>query len=201
MLTLSALSTGASNLMRARLTSIALPCGAGLLLLAAPALANPYDDCVLQHMGNAQIEVAVNAIERACIAKTSIPVSQDEARKLLDGQTTALAGKFNVGGFTPERGLLVELKNTTSFDITELAVTIINKTTQRETTYPVSVFFGTLPPGVMLGKAPEPSASQILPSGKTIRFFVAIHEVTDISTDFPKNFSWSVTPIKGIPPN
>jgi hypothetical protein len=93
-----------------------------LLTAAAPAFANPYDDCILQHMGTAQNETAVNAIERACIDKTSTAIPPDEN---FAGGLGGELGKFNTGsGASVEYGLLVTFKNTTNFNITEVMVTI-----------------------------------------------------------------------------
>src|SRR5580704_11295989 len=95
-----------------------------LSLLTVPALGNPYDDCILQHMGPAQNQAAVYAIERACIAKTSIAISRDEVANF-EVAANASVGTFNTG-FSLENGLLIELKNTTKFNITEVVVTVHN---------------------------------------------------------------------------
>jgi hypothetical protein len=176
---------------------IPLACGAGLSLLAAPALGSPYDDCILQHMGTAQNQAAVHAIERACIAKTSIGIA--EGTDLV----RATVGKFKMG-FSFQNGLLVELKNTTQFHITELIVTVQNKDTNKITEYPVDSFImpTDLPPGYVITGLPETIAfMQIIPSGKTRTFFVHVTEVTDKFADFPKKFSWGIILTKGIPAN
>jgi hypothetical protein len=182
-----------------RATLISLACGAGLLSFAAPAVANPYDDCILQHMGTAQNEAAVNAIERACIAKTSIAIPREEVGNFESG-TNASVGQFNTGYGSLEYGLLVELKNTTKFNITEVVVTVRNKDTNKVTEYPVDTFDAPLPPGALLSKLAEPAYRQIIQSGKTWSFFVRATEVTKSTVvDFGKKFSWGVTPTKGIP--
>jgi hypothetical protein len=67
--------------------------GLGLLLLSTSAFANPYDDCILQHMGTAQNKDAVYAIERACISKTSAPIPFDDN---FTGGLSADVGQFTV---------------------------------------------------------------------------------------------------------
>jgi hypothetical protein len=80
----------------------------GLFIGTAPALANPYDDCILQHMGTAQNKAAVDAIERACIAKTSIAIPREEVANF-EGGMNAHVGNFNTGFGSLEYGLLVEM--------------------------------------------------------------------------------------------
>lgn len=53
-----------------RITALTIIC-----LSPVPATANPYDDCILEHMANAQNKDAVYAIEKACINKTSIAIN------------------------------------------------------------------------------------------------------------------------------
>jgi hypothetical protein len=103
----------------------------GALLFADPTLGNPYADCILQHMGTAQNDAGVAAIERACIDNTSIAIPPDDT---FAGDLNANVGNFNIGyGGAVEYGLLVTLKNTTNFDITQVVVTIRNKDTQQIT--------------------------------------------------------------------
>jgi hypothetical protein len=103
----------------------------GLTILSHPALANPYDDCILQHMGTAQNQTAVYAIERACIDKTSVPIAPDDN---FAGGLNANVGEFNTGDIGgPEHGLVVTMKNTTNYNVTEVIITIINKTTHELT--------------------------------------------------------------------
>jgi hypothetical protein len=184
--------------MRAPL--IALTCGAGPLLLTAPALGNPYDDCILQHMGTAQDKTAVNAIERACIAKTSIAIPPDDN---FAGGLNANIGKFNTGsGAADNSGLLVTMKNTTIYNVTEVVVRIVNKRTQEIARYPIDSFSEPFPPGTVLTGLGEPALLQIVKPGETRRFFVHIDEaMTQPADDFGKKFTWGVTPTKGIPAN
>jgi hypothetical protein len=171
----------------------------GLFIGTAPALANPYDDCILQHIGTAQNKAAVDAIERACIAKTAIAIPREEVSNF-EGGINARVGQFNAGFGSLEYGLLVEFKNTTKYNITEVVVTVQNKDTNKTAEYLVDAFNSPLPPGAVLTELAEPAYRQIIPSGKTWSFFVHINEVAS-DGDFGKKFTWGVTPTKGIPPN
>jgi hypothetical protein len=167
------------------------------LPLAVPDLSNSYDDCILQHMGTAQNEAAVNAIERACIDKTSIAIPPDDFKGGIDADL----GNFNTGSGTLEYGLLVTLKNTTNFNITEVVVIIRDKATNAATQYPVRDFDAPLPPGHLLTKLAEPAYRQIIRPGDTRKFFVRINEGKDNPSAFSKHFTWGVMPTKGIPTN
>jgi len=166
-----------------------------LLLLTVPALANPYDDCILQHMGTAQNEAAVHAIERACIGKTSVPIPPDDN---FAGGIAAAVGNFSTGSGAPEYGLLVTLKNTTKLNITEVVTVIRNTDTKKAEEYPVHEFDEPLPPGAMRTKLAEPAYRQIIRTGATRKFFVRITEARDNPSEFPKRFTWGVVPTKGI---
>jgi hypothetical protein len=164
------------------------------LILAVPALANPYDDCILQHMGTAQNEAAVNAIESACIAKTSVAIPPDDFRGGIDADL----GNFNTGSGTLEYGLVVTLKNTTNFNITEVVVIVRDKTTKAATQYPVHDFDAPLPPGAWLTKLAKPANRQIIKAGDTRKFFARINEGKNNPSSFTQHFTWGVVPKKGI---
>jgi hypothetical protein len=181
--------------LEARRSSTALAAACASLLRTLPALANPYDDCILQHMGTAQNKAAVHAIERACIGKTSIPIPPDDN---FAGGIAAAVGNFNTGSGAPEYGLLVTLKNTTNLNVTEVVIAIRNKDTKKAEEYPVHEFDESLPPGVMLTKLAEPAYRQIIKAGETRKFFVRIIEARDNPSEFPKRFTWGVVPTKGI---
>ncbi|MFY9838893.1 MAG: hypothetical protein WAK55_20935 [Xanthobacteraceae bacterium] len=90
---------------------------------------------LLGHQTNAAL-----AIETACISKTSIPVtSAFNAAADLDAK--AGAGHFNTGyagGW--EYGLLVTIKNSTPFNVTELVVTVQDRKTNKTNAYVVDNF-------------------------------------------------------------
>jgi len=170
----------------------------GLLVLSTRVLANPYDDCILQNMGTAQNEAAVYAIERACINKASVPIPPDDK---FAGALNANAGDFNTGHGSLEHGLVVTMKNTTNYSITEVVVSILHKGTQESTRYTVSSFNAPLPPGAIISKLGEPALTRTIKPGETRRFFVHIDEVLPAHPEFTKKFAWDVMPTKGIPAN
>jgi hypothetical protein len=173
------------------------PCVAGFSLLTAPAIANPYDDCILQHMGTAQSDTAVNAIERACIDKTSVVIPPDDN---FAGGLDAGLGKFNTGsGAAVDYGLLVTMENSTHYYVTEVVVSVFDKSTKKVTRYSVDTFDAPLPSGTFLTKLGEPAYRWVIKPGTTRQFFVHINEATQTASDFAKKFAWGVMPTKGIP--
>ncbi len=169
-------------------------------LHASQALANPYDDCILQYMAGAQNQTAVYAIERACISKTSVPVP-DTYQAALNAGSGAAYGTFNIGSGSLETGILISIKNSTPFDITEASVSISNKTTGVAKYYDVSRFIGILPAGTFLGGPAEPAFEQVIKAGQSARFFVRLDEVVPAAAQFDKLYQWGIAPVKGIPAN
>jgi len=177
--------------------------GMAILLIAnfsGKASANPFDDCILKFMGTAQNESAVYAIERSCISKTSIDIPEDEGKKLSQ-EAKAFPGTYNLGGYTPETGLVIHVKNTTGFAVTQMLVSITNKATHVANTYPVFEIRTVEPQGVTVTGMPDPALAQILQKGAVINLFVAIDEVRTSGAKFGERYNWDIRAIKGIPTN
>ena len=106
--------------------------------LSRSANANPYDDCILQYMAGAQNQTAAYAIERACISKTTVAVPVDILPAWNESQVSSTAGDFNVGAGHLERGIVIWITNPIPFDLTEVQVNIMNKTTKVAKNYDVT---------------------------------------------------------------
>ena len=165
--------------------------------LLAPARANPYDDCTLEHMSTAQNEAAAYAVERACISKTSVPITTTPDVLAREGK--AGSDYFNTG-FGYSYGLLVTIKNATTFNITELVVVVQDQKTSKENEYVIDQFREPLSGPGYYKTLGEPALVNIIPSGKTRSFFVQATEVTaDTVKDVFKRFTWDLRLSKGIP--
>jgi hypothetical protein len=169
--------------------------GFGAVALARAASANPYDDCILQYMGKAQDRGAVYAIERACISKTTVPIPNDPSFAGL----SANLGSFNMGFGSLAWGLVITLKNTTAYSITQVKVFIRNKATKTDAEYVVDKFDEPLPVGTVLSGLGEPYLEQVIRPGQTQSFFTAISEVAKSADEFGKKYDWFVIPTQGIP--
>jgi hypothetical protein len=168
-----------------------------LAALIAPARANPYDDCILEHMGTAKIEEAVYAVERACISKTSVPITSTFDELAREGR--AWADYFNTG-FGYSYGLQVTIKNTSPFNITELVVVVQDRKTGKVNEYVLNQFHEPLSGSGFVSKPAPPDFQNIIHVGTTRSFFVAATEVTEgTAKDFFKRFTWGLRLSKGIP--
>ena len=172
-----------------------IPLAAFAFQAAAPAKANPYDDCILEHMANTQTREAVYAIERACISKTSVKITEEKLT--ID---SAYAGTYN-NGYQAVKGLVISATNNTVFAITEVAVTLEDKQTRAVTRYMLDTFAGPLPNGTLVSGPPEPAFAQIIKSGASRTFLVDMRDLPVNMAEFSKHFAWDVVPTKGIPSN
>jgi len=177
---------------------IVVASGVSLLLSAAPALGNPYDDCILEFLGASQSEVAVNAVERACINKVSVAIQVD--KKAANFGVSASVGNFNTG-YSVEYGLAVRVWNATEFDVTEVKVLITHRESGMVGEYFVENFDPPIAAGMSISKLGAPHYRQIIKSGQIRTFFMRIDEQAKDSTQFAKEFSWEAVPTKGIPSN
>jgi hypothetical protein len=166
----------------------------------APAHANPYDDCILEHMGTAQNEAAAHSIQRACISKSSISITRT-FDPTADLNAMAWPGNYNTGYIDGWKyGLLVRIKNLSTFNITELVVIVRDQKTNKTNEYVVSDFDEPLNGPGLISKEAEPAYRNIIPVGKTRAFLVPATEVTeDAINDFFKRFTWNLRLSKGIP--
>lgn len=176
-------------------TLFAVAALAGLTL--GEAVASPYDDCILEHIGMTHDKEAVRVLEQACINKTSVPISTDPIG------VNASAGKFSMGGLQGDYGLLVTLRNSTNYDITEVLLVLTNKADEQPVnSYRVRGFHDMLPDGVWLAEAPDPAVAGIIKSDSTRRFFVRVDEVADYVANFSSfwnRFGWYAIGTKAIP--
>jgi hypothetical protein len=165
---------------------------------AGPASANPYDDCVLQHVGSAQNQTAVYAIERACINKTSVPMSLTDSGTILDS-SRAWAGSFNMGSGYLQPGMVFEITNDTHFDITQVKIYVVKIGGGIQHIYKISNFRAPLRTGTFLSGLGEPGLTQVIKSGDSRQFVVEIPYADNKNGNFFKEYSWSVIPSEGIP--
>ena len=169
------------------------------VIFSQAAVADPFDECILQHMGTARDQAAVYSIERACISKTSVAIPYDPD---FEGALSANVGSFNTGsGASINYGLVITLKNTTKFNITSLKVIIRDKLTKKDSEYFVEEFSGPFPPGFIITGLGEPSRLQIIKIGETRDFFVHIGEFVRTPAEFGKKFDWAVMPMRDISVN
>jgi hypothetical protein len=92
---------------------------AGALLgLSTMALANAFDDCVLEKMPSATSDLVAKSIKTACLRKSSVDLTQDDLHSVVGEM---VYGAFGSDG---EPGFMVDLKNDTNFIVTEVTVAV-----------------------------------------------------------------------------
>lgn len=157
--------------------------------LPSIANANSFDDCVLENMKAATSDLAAKSIKTACLRKNSIALPQDDVR-LLAGQIW-----YGAYGTDGEPGFLVELKNDSSFIVTEVTATVTVEGRPSQT-FKVD-YFWYRPPGVVFtGLPPDPTVLMRIDPHTQKRFQFA-GTVADIT---PKaKWSWNIVSAKGIP--
>ena len=145
----------------------------GFLALApATALANAYDDCVLQYMAGAQNQQAVYAIERSCISKVSVSLESTQLQGMLKSIFLINVGSFSAGYTTPVVGLLIRLDNNGPTPITSVSISLRGKKTQGTGHYTITRFMEPQQPGVLFSGLPEPLFEQSIPPGTSKTFIV-----------------------------
>ena len=172
----------------------------GVMIAVSSASSNPYDDCILQYMGGAQTQMAVYAIERSCINKTAVLIPEAEIG-LISSSVVAYAGLYNMGYGRSEPGLTIRIINATSFDLVEVRVLITNKKTGQARIQPVTQFNASLSPGAFYSGVGEPALVSVIKQRASREFVVPIPEVSSVSAEFSKNYSWDIFAVRGVPTN
>lgn len=165
-----------------------------LLAITTEANANPYDDCILQHMTNTQNQTVAFAIESACISKSSVALTRPE----FIADSKIYGGEFYVGDIYPRKGFVVKFKNSTNYDATELALVFANRKTHQETAYTETSFRGPMPKGTFVTGLPEPGLGNIIKAGSSSEVFFEVAYIGKLD-DFFKDHDWWISVTKGIP--
>lgn len=163
------------------------------------ARANPYDECILHHMGGAQTKEAVYAVERSCINTTTVNLPNDETEKLA-ASSQAVPGSFNDGylSINRKRQLLIRITNVTTFDLTGVLLAVFDRSAKKLHTYSVTSFDGPLPEGAFTTGIGEP-ALNVIKAGAQTSFLVDVDDLNVNMANFSKIFNWSIVAAKGIP--
>lgn len=160
-----------------------------LIGLPSLAKANSFDDCVLENMKATTSDLAAKSIKTACLRKNSVALSPDDVR-YLTGQIW-----YGAYGTDGEQGFLVELKNDSSFILTEVTITVTLEARPSQI-FKVD-YFWYRPPGVVFaGLPPDPTVLMRIEPHTQKRFQFA-GTVADITAK--AKWSWNIVGAKGIP--
>jgi len=165
-----------------------------LLAVTSEANANPYDDCILQHMASTQNETAAFAIESACISKSSITVPNP----VFLPDVKIYGGEFYVGDLYPRTGFVVKFKNSTGYDATELSLVFVDKKTGKQKIYTETNFRSPMMKGSVVTSLPEPGLGSIVKAGVSREVFFEVPDIGKLD-EFFKKHDWGISVTRGIP--
>lgn len=163
---------------------------AAALAWAGPALANAFDDCVLDKMAGVTSDAAAKAIKEACLRKNSVVIDEGDLRglRIVGGDGYGRYGISNTAGFT------AEVKNDTGYIVTEITFGIVIADGQPEY-FRVDNFFYQEPGVIYTGLPPDPTVSMRIDPGRSRKFQFSADR-PDI--DKKKKWNWFIAGAKGI---
>ena len=146
------------------------------LSISGPAYADGYDNCILAHMGSTQNQTAAYAIERSCVNSASVPIPEDRIGTT-GMNVTAWAGQYNLGYGYLQSGMVLQIKNDTEYNITEVKVVLSPIKGGPPTVYTTTDFSAPDAPGVIKTSLGEPGLIGVIKAGSDRKFFVEMNEV------------------------
>jgi hypothetical protein len=167
------------------------------LTLGQPAVASPFDTCVLQHMQGVTSDVAAGSVKEACLRTSETPLPNTALQTLTTMR--AVYGKLPPG----ERGagLYMSFNNDSGYTITELVLEIQDKTTDARERYVVRLFpFPPSPPrpGVIdLGYGPDRTPAMMIAPGPR-EFYVRIKQSVRDPKKWADVYAWGIVSAKGF---
>lgn len=166
---------------------------AALLVFAKPAVANPYDKCMLDHAATIKDSSSegIDAIAEACIKSTEEPVDSVEASKV---KLSFLYGEMVRG--LGDLGLIVQAYNGSAYDISSLTIRLTDKRTKtqqeirRELWYPYN-----RGPGIVSSYGPR-YRNRFIPSLSSGEYMFPIGHIDVPQAEFFKRYD--VEPISAL---
>lgn len=162
---------------------------------SAPALANPFDDCVLENMRGVTADLAARSIKVSCLRKTSVEIPAEALAKV---KATANYGVFD----GKNTGFLMEVNNQSDYVLTEITLTFrVDK--MPEQIVRTDDFRKPQPAGVLYAGPPlDPTYTMQIKPFVASSFFIPMQ--TNIPFDAKKRngngFAWVIVSMRGIPP-
>ena len=163
---------------------------------AGPALANPFDDCVLENMRGVTSDLAAKSVKVSCLRRASVDVPADALAKV---RATANYGEFNGPGNT---GFLMEIDNQTDYVLTEITLSI-RPDKMPERVVRTDDFWPLVPKGIIYtGPPPDPTRSMQIKPFATSSYWIPMK--TNIVIDPKKvagpGYAWNMLSARGVPP-
>lgn len=162
---------------------------AAALAWAGPALANAFDDCVLDRMAGVTSDAAAKAIKEACLRKSAVVIDESGLRGL-----RIISGGYGRYGVRNTAGFTAEVKNDTGYIVTEITFGITIADGQPEY-FRVENFFYQEPGVIYTGLPPDPTVSMRIDPGRSVKFQFSADRS---EIDKKKKWNWFVAGAKGI---
>lgn len=176
---------------------VVLPVGALALALTfgRPAVASPFDTCVLQHMQGVTSDVAAGSVKEACLRTAETPLPDTALQTLMTMR--AVYGKLPPGA--SGAGLYISFNNNSGYTITELVLEIQDKTTHARERYVVRLFpFPPSPPPVIdMGYGPDRTPAMMIAPGPR-EFYVRINQSLRDPKKWNDAYEWNIVSAKGF---
>jgi hypothetical protein len=165
-------------------------------IYAGPALANRFDDCVVESMRGVTSDLAAKSVKVACLRKAAVEIPSDVLSKI---KATANYGEIYHPG---ETGFLIELDNQTDYVLTEITLSI-RPDKAPERIVRTDDFWTPSPPDVVYTSGPpDPTVSMQIKPYAAGQYWVPTKTAIVIE---PKRkasgpgFAWSMLSARGIP--
>jgi len=148
-------------------------------LFAGPALANPFDDCVLEGMKGVTSDLAAKSIKVACLRKSSVEIPADSLTKLV--------GTANYGDFGRGTGFVMHIDNQLEYVITEITIRLkigkeADKLVRNEEFYELPAR------GVVVtGLPPDPTTGMMIKPFTQCDYWIPMQTSIDLNT---KRANW-----------
>ncbi|GAB9240847.1 hypothetical protein [Bradyrhizobium diazoefficiens] len=159
------------------------------LAWAGPALANAFDDCVLNKMAGVTSDAAAKAIKEACLRKNSVVIDEGDLRGL-----RIVGGGYGRYGISNTAGFTAEVKNDTGYIVTEITFGIVIADGQPEY-FRVDNFLYQEPGVIYTGLPPDPTVSMRIDPGRSHKFQFSVDRP---EIDKKKKWNWFIAGAKGI---
>ena len=154
------------------------------------AMANAFDDCVLENMRGVTSDLAAKSIKVACLRKSSVDIPKDEF--------SALTGRAEYADFGPQfgKGFWIRLENQTSYIVTSVTIDVHVGVSDNQF-FETDDFYTPEPGVIYTGPPPDPTRSMQIPRFSKVDFRIITPQP---GIDLKKqNFKWGIAAVKGIP--
>ncbi|MDH2356564.1 hypothetical protein QCM80_38980 [Bradyrhizobium sp. SSUT112] len=156
---------------------------------AGAAVANAFDNCVLDNMRGTTSDLAAKSIKIACLRKTSVDIPKEDL--------SALTGRAEYADFGPQfgKGFWIRLENGSAYIVTSVTIDVHVGVGDNQF-FETDDFFTPQPGVIYAGPPDDPTRSMQIQRFSKVDFRI----ITPQPNIDPKkqNFKWGIAAAKGI---